>query len=92
MIQRFGANSALLIIDAQKGINASTHWGGENGHRNNPGAEDKISQLLEAWREKGGGVYFTWHDSREKGFWCVSGGKVASTGPAGACDDQADCS
>lgn len=29
-------------------------------------AEDKISQLLEAWREKGGGVYFTWHDSREK--------------------------
>jgi transposase-like protein len=25
-------------------------------------------------------------------FWCVGGGQVASKGPAGACDDQADCS
>ncbi len=25
-------------------------------------------------------------------FWCVCGGTVASKGPAGACDDQANCS
>jgi hypothetical protein len=26
------------------------------------------------------------------GFWCVGGGKVASKGPDGACDDKANCS
>lgn len=66
MIEQFGPNSALLIIDAQKGINISSYWGGNDGHRNNPDAEDRIGQLLEAWRGKRRPVYFTMHDSREE--------------------------
>lgn len=39
-------NSALLIIDVQKGLADASL-----GLRNNPGAEDNMSALLEAWRE-----------------------------------------
>ena len=66
MIQQFGSTCALLVIDAQTGVNVCSHWGGENGHRNNPGAENRISELLEAWRGKKRHVYFTLHDSREE--------------------------
>jgi nicotinamidase-related amidase len=66
MIDQFASNSALLIIDAQKGVNVCSHWGGEGGHRNNLDADSNISRLLQAWREKKLPVYFTLHDSREK--------------------------
>jgi nicotinamidase-related amidase len=65
MIERFGAETALLVIDAQKGVNAHNHWGGDTGHRNNPQAEDRIAELLAAWRSAGRAIYFTMHNSRE---------------------------
>jgi hypothetical protein len=36
MIRRFGDDTALLVIDAQDGVNDLTHWGGATGRRNNP--------------------------------------------------------
>jgi nicotinamidase-related amidase len=65
MINQFGNDTALLVIDAQKGINACDHWGGPDGHRNNPQSEDRIAELLAAFRGAGRPVYFTFHDSRE---------------------------
>lgn len=66
MIPRFGSDTALLLIDVQKGVNVCTHWGGENGRRNNPGAEARMGTLLDAWRGAGLPVAFTLHDSREE--------------------------
>ena len=65
MIEKFGSDTALIVIDAQRGVNAHSHWGGDCGHRNNPGAEELIAELLAAFREGGRPVYFTLHDSRE---------------------------
>lgn len=65
MIHKFGAETALLIIDAQQGVNNHAHWGGSCGHRNNPEAEMRIAELLKTWRDAGLPVYFTFHDSRE---------------------------
>jgi nicotinamidase-related amidase len=65
VIEKFGDSCALLVIDAQEGINACAHWGGLEGHRNNPEAEDRIGDLLAGWREARLPVYFTLHDSRE---------------------------
>ena len=65
MISRFDTDTALLVIDAQKGVNIHTHWGGDDGHRNNPDAEQRIEELLATWREARLRVYFTFHDSRE---------------------------
>ena len=65
MIESFAANTALLVIDAQRGVNLHEYWGGSCGHRNNPNAEAQIAELLAAWRSSGGTVYFTFHDSRE---------------------------
>lgn len=65
MIPRFGPDSALLVVDAQKGVNVLEHWGGPTGRRNNPHAEARIGKLLSRWRTAGLPVYFTAHDSRE---------------------------
>lgn len=65
MIARFGRDTALLIIDAQNGVNMHDYWGGSCGHRNNPEAEARIADLLAAWRAARLPVYFTLHDSRE---------------------------
>jgi len=65
MIAMFGRETALLVIDAQKGVNEHQHWGGSCGHRNNPQAEDRIAELLGVWRERKLPVYFTLHNSRE---------------------------
>lgn len=65
MINKFGRDTALLVIDAQKGINELQHWGGPNGRRNNPGAEGHIQTLMDAFRSKGLAVIFTVHDSRQ---------------------------
>ena len=39
---------ALVLIDVQRGIDESEHWG---GNRNNPEAEQNIALLLEWWRK-----------------------------------------
>ena len=65
MIRQFGSDTALLVIDAQKGINDLTHWGGPDGRRNNPGAEGQIHALLDGFRSSGLTVVFTAHDSRQ---------------------------
>ena len=66
MIHKFGKDTALLVIDAQKGINDLRHWGGANGRRNNPDAEVKIQALLDGFRSSEAMVAFTVHDSRQK--------------------------
>lgn len=65
MIRRFDDTTALLLIDVQKGVNDTQYYGGETGRRNNPDAEANIAALLAEWREIGGQVAFTRHDSRE---------------------------
>ena len=65
MIERFGAETALLLIDVQQGVDVLEHWGGANGRRNNPGAEAAMAGLLADWRSAGLPVAFTRHDSRE---------------------------
>lgn len=65
MISRFGADTALLLIDVQVGVDVLEHWGGPTGRRNNPDAEQVMANLLAAWRTTGHQVAFTRHDSRE---------------------------
>ena len=65
MIKKFGPDTGLLMIDVQQGVDDLRYWGGENGRRNNPTAEDNIEVLLQAWRAKGLPVFYTAHDSRE---------------------------
>lgn len=65
MIRQFGPETALLLIDVQKGVNVLDHWGGPTGRRNNPGAEDTMRHLLATWRTAGLPVIYTQHDSRE---------------------------
>ena len=66
MIHRFRTDTALLLIDVQVGVDDLTHWGGVNGRRNNPGAEQVILDLLSAWRAKKLPAAFTRHDSVEE--------------------------
>lgn len=55
--------AALIIIDMQKAID-EPYWA-EYGPRNNPEAEQKLSQLIIRWRETGRPVIFIRHDSTE---------------------------
>ena len=65
MITRFGADTALLLIDVQRGVDMLTHWGGPTGRRNNPDAEMTMLDVLGAFRARGRTVAFTRHNSRE---------------------------
>ena len=65
MIKQFKTDTALLVIDAQKGVNDLQHWGGANGRRNNLDAETHIQGLIDGFRSSGGTVIFTVHDSRQ---------------------------
>lgn len=65
MIKQFGSETALTLIDVQKGVNVLNHWGGPTGRRNNPNAEAVMAKLLETWRMANLPVVFTQHDSRE---------------------------
>ena len=65
MIKQFSDNTALLLIDVQKGVDVLQHWGGPTGRRNNPDAESNMLRLLAAFRQKGLTVAFTRHNSRE---------------------------
>ena len=53
-------NTALLLIDIQKGFEDINYWG---GGRNNPDAEEKAGQLLRLWREKHMPVFHIKHCS-----------------------------
>lgn len=65
MIRRYTTDTALLLIDVQQGVNDLQHWGGRTGRRNNPQAEDRIEQLLAAFRLAALPVIYTQHDSRQ---------------------------
>ena len=65
MINQFGCETALLLIDVQVGVDVLSHWGGPTGRRNNPDAEEKMLKLLATWRKADLQVAFTRHDSRE---------------------------
>jgi nicotinamidase-related amidase len=65
MIRRFQTDTALLLIDVQRGVHDLAHWGGPTGRRNNPGAEAAVARLLAAFRGVGLPVMYTRHDSRE---------------------------
>ncbi len=54
------SDSALLVIDVQKGIDNP-----KLGPRNNPDAEKRIAELLAAWREAGQPVIHVKHMSTE---------------------------
>lgn len=66
MIRQFGNDTALLLIDVQKGVNDLQHWGGPTGRRNNPEAEARMGKVLEAFRQARLPVIYTQHDSRQK--------------------------
>ncbi|MCH7619833.1 MAG: isochorismatase family protein, partial [Candidatus Marinimicrobia bacterium] len=55
---RFSQNTALIIIDVQKGFDDPV-W----GKRNNPEAESNIAALLEAWRKSGRPIIHVRHNS-----------------------------
>ena len=55
-------STALLIIDAQTGIDLPGHWGSA---RNNPQAEENIQHLLDVWRTKKRPCVYSVHDSVE---------------------------
>ncbi|MFD9305160.1 cysteine hydrolase family protein [Streptomyces sp. NPDC060048] len=53
-------DSALLIIDVQKGFDDAAFW----GPRDNPAAEANIAALMDAWQETGRPVVVVQHASR----------------------------
>jgi nicotinamidase-related amidase len=67
VIKRFGDDSALLVIDVQQGVDDLVYYGGPNGRRNNPTAEQNMLELIAAWRDHGLPIFFSLHDSREQG-------------------------
>ena len=58
------ASTALLVVDAQRGIDAPGHYGTT---RNNPQAEDNIKRLLQHWRSHRSPCIYIVHDSTEPG-------------------------
>ncbi|MET9609494.1 cysteine hydrolase family protein [Streptomyces sp. NPDC006512] len=54
------ADSALIVIDVQKGFDDASFW----GPRNNPAAEDNIAALMDAWQASGRPVVLVRHASR----------------------------
>ncbi|MEL7279622.1 MAG: isochorismatase family protein [Pseudomonadota bacterium] len=65
MIAQFSNDTALLLIDVQKGVNVVDHWGGPTGRMNNPDCHDNLVALLSGFRTAGRQVVFSQHDSIE---------------------------
>ncbi|MEL6648038.1 MAG: isochorismatase family protein [Pseudomonadota bacterium] len=65
MIAQFSNDTALLLIDVQKGVNVVDHWGGPTGRMNNPDCHDNLVALLSGFRTAGRQVAFSQHDSIE---------------------------
>ncbi|TMV08838.1 isochorismatase family protein [Ruegeria sediminis] len=65
MIEKFGPDTALLLIDVQKGVHELTHWGGPTGRMNNPDCVANLQKLLGGFRSARRQVAFTRHDSLE---------------------------
>lgn len=57
-MEKINQNTALIIIDVQKGFD-EPFW----GERNNPQAEDNIVKLLAAWRKNGRPIFHIQHMS-----------------------------
>ena len=57
-MEKISANTALIIIDVQKGFD-EPFW----GERNNPQAEDNIANLLDSWRKHGRPIFHIQHMS-----------------------------
>ncbi len=58
-MQKIPKNAALILIDIQQGFDDAKYW----GPRNNPGAEAKAAQLLQAWRASRRPVFHVQHRS-----------------------------
>ncbi|MFJ8213583.1 cysteine hydrolase family protein [Streptomyces sp. NPDC096033] len=56
-------DSALIVIDVQKGFDDASFW----GPRNNPAAEENIAALMDAWQESGRPVVLVQHASPRPG-------------------------
>ncbi|MEU6072010.1 MULTISPECIES: cysteine hydrolase family protein [Streptomyces] len=52
-------NAALVVVDVQKGFEEAEFW----GPRNNPGADDNLASLIDAWQGAARPVVFVRHDS-----------------------------
>ncbi|MBD3663027.1 isochorismatase family protein [Sulfitobacter aestuariivivens] len=65
MIAKFDDQTALLLIDVQRGVHDLGHWGGATGRMNNPECLDNLRALLTGFREAGLRCAFTRHDSLE---------------------------
>lgn len=61
----FAEDTALLMIDVQKGVHDLSHWGGPTGRMNNPECQPRLVRLLDAFRAAGLTVAFTKHNSLE---------------------------
>ncbi|MEU7137779.1 cysteine hydrolase family protein [Streptomyces sp. NPDC046261] len=57
------SNTALVVIDVQKGFDEAEYW----GPRDNPDAEENIAALIDAWQTSGRPVVFVRHDSLTAG-------------------------
>jgi len=53
-------NTALLLVDIQKGLDEADYFG---GNRNNPNAEFRMAQILQFWRKNELPIYHVKHNS-----------------------------
>lgn len=70
------SNSALIVIDMQRGFNDASFWGPTTNH---PECEEHVSELLAAWRDGGyGPVVMVRHLSLDPGSPLASGAPGAA--------------